>query len=495
MSFLLLHILSIMIFLPFIVGFVACFCGARTSRILAIFTTLILLALGILLFDAFEPNAILQFSQKIVLIERFGINYSVGVNGINILIILIIVCAFAFLLPLLKSEKAGYFGALLFMESAFMFVISANNLMLFYAGWELMLVPIFVFMGLYGGKSFRDKAAFDMMYYAIFGSMIMLGAIIYLGYLHNSTFGTFSFELDDLLKLKIDDYTQSIIFACFMLAFAIKIPLFPFHAWLCNAYIKAPTPATFALSALASKVAFFAILNFVLSLCHSAFISFAELFVALGLISMIYFAIAAIRAIDFKGLLAYASASHLGFIIAGVFALSQQAMLGALYHSLAHALASGVLFLLVHKISAELGTREISRLGGLAIKAPIFGAFFGIFTLCNVGLPGTAGFVGEFLIIYGILGFNLIYGALAASSMVVGAVYMFIVYRKAILQSTNEITARFSDLGKRQIALYLIPVILVFVLGVFVNPLMDKIKPSVEHSYQTYIKSNQKEAK
>ncbi|MBE6430328.1 MAG: NADH-quinone oxidoreductase subunit M [Campylobacter sp.] len=489
-------ILTWIIFIPFLSGlFIALFCNNFWGRIVAFGASVFVAILTVIMTLSFDPAGGMQFVDIISLVQRYGITYMVGVDGINIYLILIIALFLPLLFFVLKREEKGFWANLLFIESGFLAVCSSLDLIFFYAGWEMMLLPIFVMVGLYGKSAKRAKAMLDMMYYAIFGSMIMLGAIIYLGVLHFEQFGFYSFALDDLAKLNLSVMVERVLFFSFMIAFVIKLPLFPFHMWLSKAYTYSPSVATFMLSAIASKVAVFAILRFVLPIFSLSFIEFSSYFVALGIFSMIYFGMIALRCDDFKTLLAFASASHLGLILAGVFSLDVVGMSGALYQIIAHALTSGVMFLMVGIISAQLGTRKISQLGGIAHKAPVFATLFGIMMLSSVGLPTTIGFVAELLILVGLFKTNLIYGIIATTSIIVGAVYMFVVYRKAILQSVGSVTDKFKELSKSQILGFGFVAIIIFVMGVYPKTFLDLSENTVQNHYEKYIKSNLKEHK
>jgi NADH-quinone oxidoreductase subunit M len=246
------------------------------------------------------------------------------------------------------------------------------------------------------------------------------------------------------------------------------------------------------LSAIASKVAIFAILRFVLPIFSLSFIEFSSYFVALGIFSMIYFGIIALRCDDFKTLLAFASASHLGLILAGVFSLDSVAMSGAIYQIIAHALTSGAMFLMVGIISAQLGTRKISQLGGIARKAPVFATLFAIMMLSSVGLPTTIGFVAELLILVGLFKTNLVYGIIATTSIVVGAVYMFVVFRKAILQSVGVVSDKFKEIRVAQMIAFGLVAVIIFVMGLYPKPFLNLVDNTVQSHYEKYIKSNLK---
>lgn len=486
-------ILSLIIFIPFLLGvFIALFCNNFWGKIIAFSGSVFVAILAVIMTIGFDPAGGLQFVDIIPLVQNYGITYMVGVDGINIYLILIITLFLPFLFFVLRDQERGFWANLLFIESGFLAVCSSLDLIFFYAGWEMMLLPIFIMTGLYGKSIKRAKAMLDMMYYAIFGSMIMLGAIIYLGVAHYFEFGFYSFALADLANLNLSLMAERILFFSFMIAFVIKLPLFPFHMWLSGAYTHSPSVATFMLSAIASKVAVFAILRFVLPIFSLSFVEFSSYFVALGIFSMIYFGVIALRCDDFKTLLAFASASHLGLILAGVFSLDVVGMSGAMYQIVAHALTSGAMFLMVGIISSQLGTRKISNLGGIAHKAPIFATIFGIMMLSSVGLPTTIGFVAELLILVGIFKTNLIYGIIATTSIIVGAVYMFVVYRKAILQSVNEITDKFKELRKSQIIAFSLVAIVIFVMGIYPKPILDLSQGTIQSHYEKYIKSNLK---
>ncbi|ANV98752.1 hypothetical protein BBW65_03545 [Helicobacter enhydrae] len=485
------YVLSLMIFLPFSVGVIMIlFCNDFVARALAFVTTLVVALLGFMLFFAFDAGGGIQFVNHLPLVPQYGINYLVGVDGINLYILLVIAFSFPPLFFILKRTDKGYWANMLLMQSGFFSVVSSLDLVYFYAGWEMMLIPIFIMVGIYGRNPERAASLLNMMYYAIFGSMVMLGAIIYLGVQHYEAFGFFSFKLADLIRTPLDVGTQSVLFFCFMLAFAIKLPLFPFHLWLSKAYTNSITTATFMLSVIASKMAIFATLRFVLPLFPASFVEYSSWFILLGLFSMLYFGTSAFRAKDFKTLLAYASASHLGLIVAGAFALNVEAMMGAMYQVVAHAITSGVMFLLVGIIIRQLGTREISQLGGIAMRAPVFATLFAIAMISSVGLPATIGFMGELLIIFGLFELDLMYGILATTSIVIGAVYMFVVYRRAILQNTNERTQHFKDLKISETLAFMVAISMIFVMGIYPKPFLKKIEPTMQTHYESYIKPN-----
>lgn len=483
------NILTIMIFMPLVVGTLILLLpiSHALGQKIAFLGSIITMILGVLLFIQFEGTGELEFTQHYMLVEKFGISYSVGVDGIALMILMIIACSFPALHLILNSQTKGYWSNMLLMQSAFMAVILAKDLIFFYASWEAMLLPIFVMIGLYGKDDKKAQASMRLMLYTITGSLFMLLAIIYLGALHKEQFGFYSFDLDALTHLKMTSTESLYLFLGFMIAFVVKIPLFPFHMWLPDAYEKAPAGATFALSAIASKVAIYAVLRFTLPLFPEDFVNLSNIFLALGLFGMIYFAVVAISQTDIKRTLAYSSASHLGLIAAGIFGLNMQSMVGGIYQLIAHAMSTGILFLLVAKIGRELKTRDINSLGGIAKNAPVFATFFAIATFSTVGLPGTNGFIGEFLIILGTFKVGIVEGILASSSVVVGAIYMFILYRKVIFQKLNPITEKFTDLNRQQIIAYFPAIALIFVMGLHPQPFLKRIEPTIVKQFKVYI--------
>ena len=474
-----------MIFLPILVGIFLLFVNPKTAKIIAFLTSSVLLCCGAYIFLNFTPN-VAMFESVIPLVPKYGINFAVGIDEINLYILIIIVAAFIQLYFFFDQDKKGYYSNLLFLEAGFIAVSVAKDLLFFYAGWEMMLMPLFIFIGVFGKHKFRNKYALEMMYWAIFGSMIMLCAMICVGVIYYEQNGAFSFIINDLVKADYSRY-ETILFFAFMLAFAIKIPLFPFHLWMPQAYTRSPVPATFLLSVVASKIAVIGILRFVLPLFPQAFTSFSPLFIWLGIFSMLYFGISAVFHNDFKTILAYASASHLGLIVAGLFALDVEALVGSMYQVMAHAIASSMMFLLVGLISNQLITRDVRELGGLAIKAPKFATFFAIAMISSIGMPATVGFIGEFLILFGLSKTSLVLGFFATSSIVISATYMFIVFRRGVLGKTNDLTERFKDLNKSQIWLFLVQVVAIFLLGIYPQLFISKIQDGLNTHYERYI--------
>jgi NADH-quinone oxidoreductase subunit M len=316
------------------------------------------------------------------------------------------------------------------------------------------------------------------------GSLLMFVAILYLGVAYHNEFGVWSFAYDELTKITTIGYDVKVwLFLAFLAAFAIKIPIFPLHTWIMETYKNAPTGAVFLLSSIMAKLGVYAIVRFMIPIFPDIYVEFSAWFVAIGLFGLIYFGIAALMQDDIKRMFAYSSASHLSFIAAGIFSLNEYGINGALYLIIAHAIATGALFLLVGLIHEQTGFKTIKDLGGIAKKAPILTFIFAIMLFANVGLPGTNGFVSELLIIFGIYEFNPALGYLSALTVIIGASYMLWMFQRAILQDrpegAKELTMR--DLKIKEIIGLTPWVILVFLMGFYPEIFMNKFEPTVTH--------------
>ena len=312
----------------------------------------------------------------------------------------------------------------------------------------------------------------------------MLVAILYLGVAYHNEFGEWSFAYDKLMQITTIDYNAKVwLFLAFLSAFAIKIPIFPLHTWIMETYKNAPTGAVFLLSSIMAKLGVYAIVRFMIPIFPDIYVDFSTWFVAIGLFGLIYFGIAALMQDDIKRMFAYSSASHLSFIAAGIFSLNSYGINGALYLIIAHAIATGALFLLVGLMQEQTGFKTIKDLGGIAKKAPIFTFIFAVMLFANVGLPGTNGFVSELLIIFGIYEFSPILGYVAALTVIIGASYMLWMFQRAILQDRPEGSAELvmRDLKIKEIIGLAPWVVLVFLMGFYPDIFINKFEPTVTH--------------
>lgn len=479
-------ILSFIIFLPAVVAFGLMITtrDVNTIRNIAFLTTTVILALVLKIYIEFEPSARMQFITNVPWIETYGINYYIGLDGFSLTILMMI----AILIPtsyllLWEGRTKGYWINMLLVQSGVTGTLLSLDVVLFYFFWEVMLLPVFLMIGIYG---FGNKVftTIKVTVYTMVGSLFMFIAILYLGVAYNNEFGTWSFAYDELTKITTIGYSAKVwLFLAFLAAFAIKIPIFPLHTWIMETYKNAPTGAVFLLSSIMAKLGVYAIVRFMIPIFPDIYVEFSTWFVSIGLFGLIYFGIAALMQNDIKRMFAYSSASHLSFIAAGIFSLNEYGINGALYLIIAHAIATGALFLLVGLLHEETGFKTIKDLGGIAKQAPIFTFIFAIMLFANVGLPGTNGFVSELLIIFGIYGFNHILGYISATTVIIGASYMLWMFQRAILQDRkdNQDTLVMRDLKIKEIVGLTPWVILVFVMGLYPEVFINKFEPTVTH--------------
>ncbi|MGB3752100.1 MAG: NADH-quinone oxidoreductase subunit M [Arcobacteraceae bacterium] len=482
-------ILSFIIFLPAVVAFGLMLTtrDVNTIRNIAFLTTTVILAMVLKIYIDFEPSAGMQFVTNVSWIESYGINYYVGLDGfsLTILMMIAILIPTAYLL-LWEGKTKGYWINMLLVQAGVTGTLLSLDVILFYFFWEVMLLPVFLMIGAYG---FGDKVGttIKVTVYTMAGSLLMFVAIVYLGVAHHNEFGTWSFAYNELVKITSLDYSTKVwLFLAFLAAFAIKIPLFPLHTWIMETYKNAPTGAVFLLSAIMAKLGVYAIVRFMIPIFPEIYVEFSIYFVSLGLFGLVYFGIAAFMQDDIKRMFAYASASHLSFIAAGIFSLNEYGVNGALYLIIAHAISTGALFLLVGLMHEQTGFKTIKDLGGIAKQAPIFTFIFAVMLFTNIGLPGTNGFVSELLIIMGIYEFHPILGYIAATSVIIGASYMLWMFQRAILQDRPEgaVALKMRDLKIKEIIAFIPWVILVFFMGLYPDIFIDKFEPTVTHYLQ-----------
>ena len=476
------HILSIMIFGPVCFGvfLLVLPLSGRASRVLGFVISVIVALLGLKLFAEFSGiGGKLEFVEHAALVESFGINYSLGVDGISLLVMMAAALLFPMVYLLFTEKEKGYYANLLIVQGAMLGAICAADLVLFYMFWEIMLLPVFFMIGLYGGPG-RIQATIKITIYTISGSLLMLASIIYLGVMYHGQSGEWSFSMVQLTSMALSGPVGVLVFAGFMVAFAIKIPLFPFHTWLPDAYTEAPTGTTFVLSAIMAKIGVYAVIRFVVPVFEESFARYALILAYSGVIGMVYCGVTALVQKDFKRMLAFSSASHMGVIAIGIFCMNLQALTGTLYQIVAHATSTGIIFLLLGIIEERMGTRNIEDLGGVAYKAPIFAFFFAVAMLASVGLPGTSGFIGEFLIILGAVKFNITIGVLAGTTLIIGVCYMLWMFQRVFFEKNNKLTESFKDLSPVETLTILPVIILIIVMGVYPQPFIKKITPAAE---------------
>lgn len=484
-------ILSTIVFLPLIGALALLAIDNRDGRRdpfaqrLALAISLLVFGLTILLWARFDPaQADFQFVERRAWIPAFGIQYLIGVDGISLL--LLVLTAFLTPLALLSSwqsvhKKVKEFSFfILALESAMMGVFVSLDLFLFYVFWDAMLIPMYFLIGVWGYER-RVYAAVKFILYTMAGSVLMLVAIIGLAYLHQSANGEYSFELAKLYGLSIAPQIQFWFFLAFALAFAIKVPLFPFHTWLPDAHVEAPTAGSVILAGVLLKMGTYGLVRFAFPLFPDAAVFFAPYLATLAVIGIVYGALVAMVQPDMKKLVAYSSVSHLGFVVLGIAAMNVQGLQGAVYQMLAHGVSTGALFLIVGMLSDRRHTRLIAEYGGLKKVVPRLTAVFLIVTLASIGLPGLNGFVGEFLILLGAFRWNPGFAAVAALGMILSAVYMLWMFQRVNYGPvSNEKNASLPDLSTRE-WMVLAPVVLAAILmGIAPMFVLRPMQPSVD---------------
>jgi NADH-quinone oxidoreductase subunit M len=451
----------------------------------ALVVSLLVFAETLLLWSRFVPtSAEFQFVERHGWIPAFGIDYAVGVDGISLM--LVVLTGFLTPLALLSSWQSvhkktrAFCMVILVLESAMIGVFVSIDLFLFYVFWDAMLIPMYFLIGIWGYDR-RIYAAVKFLLYTMAGSVLMLLAILALAYMHSVATGAYSFDLQRLYQLEITPERQFWLFLAFALAFAIKVPLFPFHTWLPDAHVQAPTAGSVILAGVLLKMGTYGFVRFAFPLFPAAAALFAPYLSVLAVIGIIYGALVAMVQPDMKKLVAYSSVSHLGFVVLGIAAMNVQGVQGAVYQMLSHGVSTGGLFLIVGMLSDRRHTRLISEFGGLKSVTPRLVAAFLLITLASIGLPGMNGFVGEFLILLGAFARSPRMAAVAATGVILSATYMLWMFQRVNYGPvTNEKNAALPDLQPREWAL-LVPVIaLCVVMGVFPNIFLKPMEPSVQ---------------
>lgn len=459
--------------LPGLVGLLLLFVkSAKAARGVSLVTSLAVLAVAGLMWCGFTPQSGFQGVVDYPWIDPFGIRFYLGVDGVSLPLIMLAALAGPMaVVASWKQEKPSYFGALLLLLAGMLGSLVALDLFTFYVFWEVMLVPAFFLVGLWGGAK-RIGATLRFVIYTMAGSLAMFVAILVVAIQHQQETGVWSFAIHDLLGQSFG-VGAPWLFGAFLIAFAIKAPLFPFHSWLPDAYTQAPTPITFLFSAVMAKLGVYGILRFVLPLFPNEAVRFAPVLMTLAVVGALYGALLALVQTDMKRLLAYSSMSHLGIILVGVFALQSQAAVGSIFQMVSHGVAVGALFLMVGYLAERAGTTEIEKFGGLAKGLPVMATLFMVAMLASVALPGTNSFVGEFLILLGTFTKDHAIGALAALGVIFGAAYMLWLYQRVFF---GEKGPDYQDINWREAAPVLPLLLIALVLGVYPRPLLDKIQ-------------------
>jgi NADH-quinone oxidoreductase subunit M len=456
----------------------------RTIRRVALVIACLVFAETLLLWARFNPaSAEFQFAERYQWMPAFGITYAVGVDGISLL--LVVLTAFLTPLALLSSWESvhkktrAFCISVLLLESAMIGVFVSIDLFLFYVFWDAMLIPMYLLIGIWGYDR-RIYAAVKFILYTLTGSVLMLLAILGLAVQHAASTGSYSFDLLTLYDLTLPSNLQFWFFAAFALAFAIKVPLFPFHTWLPDAHVEAPTAGSVILAGVLLKMGTYGLVRFAFPLFPEAAAYFAPYLALLAVVGIIYGALVAMVQPDMKKLVAYSSVSHLGFVVLGIASMTVQGVQGAVYQMLAHGVSTGGLFLIVGMLSDRRHTRLIADFGGLKSAMPRLVAAFLVITLASIGLPGLNGFVGEFLILLGAFKWEPGLAAFAATGVVLSATYMLWMFQRVNYGPVSEANKSLPDLKPREWAMMVPIVALLVIMGVLPNLFLRPMEQSVD---------------
>ena len=480
-----LPLLSIAIWLPIVGGVLVLATGSDRNAGLARLIALIAAVAGFLVtiplyvgFDATTSN--MQFTELLPWIPRFNIHYQLGVDGISVLFILLN----SFITPLvvlagwkvIEEKAAQYMAAFLIMSGLMNGIFSALDAVLFYVFFEASLIPMYIIIGVWGGPN-RVYAAFKFFLYTLLGSLLMLVALIYLFFQSG-----FSFNLLEWHQLKIPLTAQIYLFLAFLMAFAVKVPMWPVHTWLPDAHVEAPTGGSVVLAAIMLKLGAYGFLRFSLPIAPDASRELAWLMIALSLTAVVYIGFVALVQADMKKLIAYSSISHMGFVTLGFFIFNSLGIEGALVQMISHGFISGAMFLCVGVLYDRMHSRQIADYGGVVNTMPKFAALFMFFAMANAGLPATSGFVGEFMVILGAVQFNFWVGFAAATTLILGAAYTLWMYKRVVFGAVaNHHVAELADIDARELVILGILALCVLGMGLYPYPFTEVMHASVEN--------------
>ena len=477
------HLLSLVIWLPIIGGaLVLLISGSHrpsVARWSSLLVSLLTFWVSLSLWTRFDRSSSdMQFVERQPWIDRFNIEYFLGVDGISVPLILLTTFLTIIVViagwRVIQTRVAQYFASFLIMEGLMIGVFCALDSILFYLFWEAMLIPMFLIIGIWGGPN-RVYAAIKFFLYTLAGSLLMLVALLYL---YNASQG--SFDVLVFQQLPLTSSVQTLIFLAFFAAFAVKVPMVPVHTWLPDAHVEAPTGGSVILAAVILKMGAYGFLRFAMPIAPDAAHELAWLVIGLSLIAVVYIALVALVQRDMKKLIAYSSISHMGFVTLGFFVFDTTAMTGAVVQMISHGFISAAMFLGVGVLYDRLHSREISVYGGVVKVMPMFGFFMVFFAMANAGLPGTSGFVGEFLVILGAFSVSGVYASIAALTLIVGAAYTLWMVKRVIFGGiSNPDVEALKDLDCRELGVMGILALAVLLIGVWPSPLLEVMEQSI----------------
>ena len=477
------NILSLSIWVPVAFGLLLLVIGrqenAKAARWIALIGALAGFLVTIPLITDFDTTtASMQFVEKASWIERFNVFYHLGVDGISMwfvpltafITIIVVLAAW----EVIEDRPHQYFGAFLILSGLMIGVFAALDGMLFYVFFEATLIPMYIIIGVWGGPR-RVYAAFKFFLYTLLGSLLMLVALIFLYYKSGG-----SFNILDWHKLPLGATPQALLFGAFFAAFAVKVPMFPVHTWLPDVHVEAPTGGSAVLAAIMLKLGCYGFLRFMLPIVPDASHEFAPVVITLSLIGVIYIGLVAMVQQDMKKLVAYSSIAHMGFVTLGFFIFNELGIAGGLVQMIAHGFVSGAMFLSIGVLYDRVHSREIASYGGVVNTMPKFAAFALLFSMANCGLPGTAGFVGEWMVILGAVQHDFLIGALAATALIFGAAYTLWMYKRVYLGDiANDDVRALKDINAREFLILAVLAAAVLWMGIQPKPFTDVMHVSV----------------
>ncbi len=479
------YLLSILIWLPILGGAGVLFFSkpeqAASARWVSLGISFLVLVLSIPLWTGFDTStAAMQFVEKADWIPRYNIQYHLGIDGIAMPLILLTALLTLVVIiagwEVIQKRVSQYFAAFLIMEGVMIGVFAAQDALLFYLFWEVMLIPMFLIIGIWGGPN-RIYATIKFFLFTLLGSLLMLVALLYL---YNKSGG--SFAIADYQQLPLSMTTQKWIFMAFFMAFAVKVPMVPVHTWLPDAHVEAPTGGSVILAAIMLKMGGYGFLRFNLPITPDASHALAGFIITLSIIAIVYIAFVALVQTDMKKLIAYSSISHMGFATLGFFLFNQMALEGAMVQMISHGFISGALFLAVGVLYDRLHSRDIGAYGGVAKMMPKFAFFVVFFAMANAGLPGTSGFVGEFLVILGTFQVSGWLAAAAALTLILGAAYtLWMIKRVMFGPVEKDSVSGLSDLSRREMIFMSILAVFTLAVGLWPAPLLDVMRVTLEN--------------
>jgi NADH-quinone oxidoreductase subunit M len=475
-------ILSAAIWIPILFGLALLAVGsdrkAPMVRVLALVGAVLGLLVTLPLLSGFERGtAAMQFVELAPWIEALGVNYHLGIDGLSVWFV--ILTAFITVIvviagwQVIETRVSQYMASFLILSGLMIGVFSALDGLLFYVFFEATLIPMYIIIGVWGGPN-RVYAAFKFFLYTLLGSLLMLVALVWL-YLESGTF-----SILDWHRLPLSLEAQVLVFVAFLLAFAVKVPMWPVHTWLPDAHVEAPTGGSVVLAAIMLKLGAYGMLRFSLPIAPDASHELSGFMITLSLIAVVYIGLVALVQSDMKKLVAYSSVAHMGFVTLGFFIFNQIGMQGAVVQMISHGFVSGAMFLCIGVLYDRLHSRNIADYGGVVNSMPAFAAFFMLFSMANAGLPATSGFVGEFFVILGAVQFNFWIGMIAATALIWGAGYSLWMYKRVIFGAVaNENVAGLKDVGRREFLLLATMAALVLAMGIYPKPVTDMTEASI----------------